>query len=368
VFLNSDYPANLLFDSNGDLISLYRILRRDGDGFVAKCQELFTVENNTAKRFYELRTEFNEGGAAVRRAALFVFLNRHCYNGLCRYNQKGEFNTPFGRYAKPYFPATEMREFARKLHDAEVAAQDFRASFAKAQRGDLVYCDPPYIPLSATANFTDYASGGFSLKDQADLASCCLAAAQKGATVVISNHDSPVARELYRAASSIIAVQVSRTISCDGENRGKVNELIAVFKPVSTPGPLHKDSHLTGARTLGQPLDKNQGQSRMRTLNNTMRGWLLENHYEDVAALIDDVIEKWERTSTRTRRNWWDVLAGDKKGNPSVIAGVAFPVLRAARLRKNLAVTANCICRNEAETFPPVRITDRWPTKKNYGS
>lgn len=111
----------------------------------------------------------------------------------------------------------------------------------------------------------------------------------------------------------------------------------------------------------------NQSQVCMRTLNNTMRGWLLENHYEDVAALIDEVVQKWERNGIRTRRNWWDVLAGDKKGDPSVIAGVSFPVLKAARLRKNLDVTASCLCRNEAETFPPVRITARWPTKNNYG-
>lgn len=231
VFLNSGYGANVLCDSNADLIFVYRILQRDGDSFVTRCQGLFTPKNNSAERFYELRAEFNAGANPERRAALFVYLNRHCYNGLCRYNQKGVFNTPFGRYTKPYFPGCEMKEFARKLQKAEVVAQDFRATFLKVQRGDVVYCDPPYIPLSATANFTGYASGGFSAKDQADLASCCVNAAKAGATVIISNHDSPLARTLYQAASSIIPVQVTRTISCDGENRGKVNELIAVFAP-----------------------------------------------------------------------------------------------------------------------------------------
>jgi len=101
----------------------------------------------------------------------------------------------------------------------------------------------------------------------------------------------------------------------------------------------------------------------MIAAKNTMRGWLLENNYEDVAALIDEVIQQWKSNGTRTRRNWWDVLAGDKKGNPAVIAGRTFPVLRAARLRKNLEVTSNCLCRNENEVIPPVRKTKRWPTR-----
>ncbi|MGA2866271.1 MAG: hypothetical protein ABSF95_17495 [Verrucomicrobiota bacterium] len=102
----------------------------------------------------------------------------------------------------------------------------------------------------------------------------------------------------------------------------------------------------------------------MKTLINTTRRWLLENHYEDVASLIDEVAGKWENEGVRTRRNWWDVLAGDREGGPATVKGVKFPVLRAARIRKGWKVTANCLCRSRNEQIPPARKTARWPAEK----
>lgn len=233
-FLNTDYPANVLCDSNAGLIRLYQVLQQQGGKFVRQCASLFTPENNRADRFYALRAEFNREGDPERRAALFVYLNRHCYNGLCRYNQDGRFNTPFGRYERPYFPRDEMLEFAARLDSATLKVQDFRVSLSEAKSGDVVYCDPPYVPLSPTANFTSYASGGFSPEDQNDLAARSMEAARRGATVVVSNHDTELTRRLYQQASQIVPVLVSRTISCDGENRGRAKELIAVFTAAST--------------------------------------------------------------------------------------------------------------------------------------
>jgi DNA adenine methylase len=233
LFLNTDYPANLLCDSNADLIRLYLVLQQQRGKFVRQCANLFTPENNREDRFYAFRAEFNQEGDPERRAALFVYLNRHCYSGLCRYNQNGEFNTPFGRYERPYFPRDEMLEFALRLDSATLKVQDFRVSLSEARDGDVVYCDPPYVPLSATANFTSYASGGFSAQDQTDLAARSIEAARRGASVMVSNHDTALTRRLYQEASQIVPVLVSRTISCDGENRGKAKELIAVFTAAS---------------------------------------------------------------------------------------------------------------------------------------
>src|SRR5262245_57226929 len=92
VFLNTNYPSSLLCDSNADLVSLYQVLRQHGAKFVKECERLFISANNREDRFYKLRDEFNAGGDSRRHAALFVYLNRHCYNGLCRYNQDGGFN------------------------------------------------------------------------------------------------------------------------------------------------------------------------------------------------------------------------------------------------------------------------------------
>jgi DNA adenine methylase len=231
VFLNTDYPDNLLADSNADVINLYKILQADGETFIKRCRKIFIPENNKESRFYELRDEFNAAADLQRRAELFIYLNRHCYNGLCRYNKSGRFNTPFGRYSNPYFPANEMMEFAEKLSTAKLVAQDFRPTLAEATAGEVVYCDPPYVPLSASASFTTYAVGGFGPKDQAELAACCLGASRRGVMVLVSNHDTPETRELYKDAQQIVSLLVQRMISCNGAKRNKAEELIAVFAP-----------------------------------------------------------------------------------------------------------------------------------------
>lgn len=230
VFLNTDYPRAVLADSNSDLIHLFELLRDNGEQFIQQCQRLFSPESNQEDKFYDLREEFNQCRDKSRRSAIFIYLNRHCFNGLCRYNASGNFNTPFGRYDKPYFPEAEMRAFSAKLADTDLYVQDFRQTMAGAKRGDVVYCDPPYLPLSATANFTAYAAGGFGMEAQQELATACEAAASRGATVVISNHDTDLGRKIYGGADRIVSLMVARMISCDGANRNKAKELIAVYR------------------------------------------------------------------------------------------------------------------------------------------
>src|SRR5437867_661263 len=99
----------------------------------------------------------------------------------------------------------------------------------------------------------------------------------------------------------------------------------------------------------------------MKPLNNTVRRWLIENNYDDIATLIDQVMLVWERKGVRTRRNWWEVLAGDREGNQRTIEGITLPVLRAARIHQRMRVTDNCLCRNPNEIIPPARKTGRWP-------
>ncbi len=235
VFLNTSYPENLLADSNSELVNVFRVLKTYGQTFVDHCRRMFVTENNCKDRYCQLRNEFNTATATPeRKAVLFIYLNRHCFNGLCRFNAAGKFNTPFGRYDQPHFPGAEMLTFSRKLETAELRAQDFRLTLAEAAAADVVYCDPPYVPLSQTASFTDYAGGGFGPTDQGDLVACCLAAVGRGATVLISNHETPETRELYRDASQIVPLMVKRTISCKGDGRNKVGELIAVFKPTAS--------------------------------------------------------------------------------------------------------------------------------------
>ena len=229
VALNLGFEENILADSNADVVGLYQSLAADPENFVRECRRLFSSATNTETAFYRIRDEFNGTRDVFRRACLFVYLNRHGYNGLCRYNSKGGFNVPFGKYDAPYFPSEEFAHMTDLLAKAELRCADFRMVIADASRGDFVYCDPPYSPVSVTANFTSYAKGGFTHADQVDLVAACQAAAERGATVVVSNHDTPVTRELYANASHLVELQVSRLISCDGANRTKASELLVVF-------------------------------------------------------------------------------------------------------------------------------------------
>jgi DNA adenine methylase len=228
VWLNTSYPSALLADANQDLIACYQHLKRYGPDFIQACQAYFTSENNTPQQYYALRDRFNASQDPWERATLFVYLNRHGYNGLCRYNAAGEFNVPFGRYQKPYFPATEMHSFWQRAKKTTFRCADFREILAKAKPGDVVYCDPPYVPLSKTANFTDYSAGGFTEQDQTDLTHWAEILSSQGIPVLISNHSTPFTNKAYRNAQ-IERFAVQRFISCNGNNRHHANELLALF-------------------------------------------------------------------------------------------------------------------------------------------
>lgn len=228
LFLNTEYSANLLADSNPDLINLFKLIQKEGQGFISYCQGLFVPENNTELAFYQLREEFNATNDLRRKASLFVYLNRHCFNGLCRYNSKGGFNVPYGRYTKPALPEKEMYYFYEKSQHAVFEVADFITTMEKAKTGDVVYCDPPYVPLSATSSFTSYSKGGFGLDEQNALADMAKKLQKKGITVVISNHDTVFTNEVYHPAK-IITFDVQRFISSDTKNRNAVGELLAVF-------------------------------------------------------------------------------------------------------------------------------------------
>lgn len=229
VFLNTDYPAYLIADSNSDVIRLYRYLQREGMRFIRYCQTFFTPGNNEQDRYLAFREEFNSTRNRRRRAALFLYLNRHGYNGLCRYNASGIYNVPFGRYRKPYFPEKEMLYFWEKSRKAVFVCADFDTIMKRAKKGDVLYCDPPYEPLTATANFTAYSAGGFTAGQQVRLAKLAGQLAGKGISVLISNHATPSILAQYGDAECVV-MPVRRSISCNGENRHHVDEVLALFR------------------------------------------------------------------------------------------------------------------------------------------
>ena len=228
VFLNTDFEEYWLNDINQDLIDLYLWLQQSPETYIREAVRLFIPENNVKECYLDYRAEFNETGAGLRRSILFLYMNRFGYNGLCRYNKKGGFNVPFGRYKRPYFPEKELRAFAEKSKRATFTCLPFEQVFDQVEVGDVVYCDPPYAPLSTTASFTSYAGNGFSSADQQSLADCAFKCSQNKAPVLISNHDLASSRDWYRQAS-LSQLDVRRTISRNGNGRNMVRELLALY-------------------------------------------------------------------------------------------------------------------------------------------
>lgn len=231
VFLNTNYSSYILNDINQDLISLYKLLQTAPDAFIQDAKALFNAEHNQSDVYYQLRAEFNSSSDSYFRSLVFLYMNRHGYNGLCRYNKSGGYNVPFGKYKRPYFPESELNFFAEKAQRASFVCEDYRKTFTRANNGDVIYCDPPYVPLSKTASFTSYAGNGFGLDEQADLANAAEeVSSDKSVTVLISNHDTIWTRKIYEHAAKAKSIQVARTISQKGHKRTKVAELLALYK------------------------------------------------------------------------------------------------------------------------------------------
>ncbi len=233
VFINMDeYEKYFVYDINPDLINLYNNLKNNGRDFIDLCEKYFIVENNNSERYYELRKEFNSinDKTSIYRSALFVYLNRHCFNGLCRYNSRGEFNVPIGKYSKPYFPREEMEYFFEKSQNVEFIVADFREAFSVANKQEscFIYCDPPYVSedLNKNEGFNTYSKEAFSVQDQIDLA---ILASETTHTCLVSNHSTAFTKEIYKSAK-IFEFDVKRFIAAKKENRRDAKELLALFK------------------------------------------------------------------------------------------------------------------------------------------
>ncbi|EDZ4356011.1 Dam family site-specific DNA-(adenine-N6)-methyltransferase [Salmonella enterica] len=231
VFLNSDkHACFLLADANTDLINLYQMLAVVPDTVIRHARVMFDRLND-AESYTALREEFNaQVMDAPERAAAFLFLNRHCFNGLIRYNRNNQFNVGWGKYPSPYFPEEEIRAFTEMAHNCVFMAAGFHRTLALAGEGDVVYCDPPYEPMPGKDGFTHYAAGGFTWDDHIALAECCVAAHQRGARVVIGNSTAPRIIDLYsQHGFEIRYISARRSISSKGSTRETAKDLVAIL-------------------------------------------------------------------------------------------------------------------------------------------
>ena len=213
-------------DSNRELIDLYEAIRDTPEELMAELDRL--ARRYCEGFYYELRA--SGPGSRVARAARTLFLNKTGYNGLYRQNSKGGFNVPFGkrRRCPALYERANLLRVSERLAQAELVHGDFEAILRRARRGDFVYCDPPYEPLSTTSSFNCYLASGFTWREQVRLRDAAEKAARRGAVVMISNSSAPLIPHLY-GDWPMHRISARREINSKASGRGEIAELCIVL-------------------------------------------------------------------------------------------------------------------------------------------
>lgn len=231
-------------DINAELINTYTIVRDNVDDLIEMLYTLqkgfITLDTENRKNYYaEKRDRFNslkvndDINENIEKAALMIFLNKTCFNGLYRVNKKGFFNVPMGSYKNPLICDEEnLRKVSQKLQNVKIVCGDYRESVNFIDENTFIYFDPPYRPITNTASFTAYTENLFNDKEQIELANFVNAMDKKGAKIVISNSDPKNTNaednffdEIY-AKHNINRIEANRMINSNGASRGKIKELL----------------------------------------------------------------------------------------------------------------------------------------------
>lgn len=226
VYFSLQHERAILGDSNRDLMNCYTVIKEHLDELI---QALHGYQQHVADKdyYYTIRAQKPDILSPVEQAARFIYLNKTCYNGLYRVNQKGEFNVPFGKHERPptLYDGDNLREISQLLQNAELIEGDFGETALLASEGDFVYLDPPYYRTPKKNSFTSYSINSFGKKEHARLAKAFQELDNKGCIVVLTNSDKRFIRNLYRDYV-IKPVMTNRMINCKGSGRGNFPELI----------------------------------------------------------------------------------------------------------------------------------------------
>lgn len=234
-----------LNDSNPDLVITYKIVKNEIDALTKK---LSTLAKDTGKEAYDRIRNYSPKGD-VSRAARFIYLNKTCFNGLWRVNSKGIFNVPFGKLKNPkIFDKENLQACSKRLQGAHITGLDFSKAVMKATRGDLVYFDPPYLPLSSSANFSKYAKDDFSKNDHVRLAETIKVLIDKGVHVILSNSDTDQSREIFGPILNLRQIPMNRSISASGTSRKPVMEILGVSFPIKKGRQLSTFTQISKAK------------------------------------------------------------------------------------------------------------------------
>lgn len=213
----------ILSDNNKDLIECYETVQKRPDAIITYLEQY--LSNTCEEYYYQMREKYNTSKHSIARAALFIYLNKTCFNGIWRVNKKGEFNVPYGFKEPPALPSKEeLRNVSISLSNVELIHSDYKEAVKNAKRDDFIYFDPPYLPLNGTSCFTRYTRDRFTKDDHDELALLAKKLTSKGCYVLISNADGPYIRSLYEDDFNIFELEVTRWIRSDGK-RYKVKEV-----------------------------------------------------------------------------------------------------------------------------------------------
>jgi DNA adenine methylase len=215
-----------LSDSNADLIEAFVAVRDQVDAVIAELAR--HADRHSETHYYKVRDKLPGELFPAARAARLIYLNRTCFNGLYRVNASGHFNVPMGRYVRPtILDADNLRAVSASLAGTRLADRPFTRVLDDARPGDFVYFDPPYVPVSKTANFTGYTRGAFGPADQEELARVYRELDARGCRLMLSNSDTPLARKLYDGFF-LHRLNARRNINSKGDRRGPVGELVVL--------------------------------------------------------------------------------------------------------------------------------------------
>src|SRR3989344_5342594 len=212
-------------DLNKELITTYKVIKNDVEKLISSLKK----HQTNKEYFLEVRAQDPNTLSDMNVASRFIFLNRTCFNGLYRVNSKGGFNVPFGKYTNPLICyEVNLRRVSVSLQNIEIDHQDYKKVLEKARKGDFVYFDPPYYPISKTSSFTSYTKESFLDKEQIELRDTFVELHKRGCFVMLSNSDTPFINKIYSdiRGVKINKVEAGRAINSNGSGRGKITEVL----------------------------------------------------------------------------------------------------------------------------------------------
>jgi len=231
--LAAKLPSKNLYinDINGDLINLYLTIKDQPNELISELKKL--KKDTSKERYYEIRT-LKPSKHNYINAARFIYLNKTSFNGIHRVNSKGEFNVPYGNIKEPkIFDEDNIHALSIYLKEAKIRNQSYISALSDARKGDLVYLDPPYIPLNTTSSFSKYAKDDFLELDQYGLRGCIEGLNKRGVNILFSNSSSPLVKDIFGDILDLRTITLQRNIGASVESRGKIKETLGVNYDIS---------------------------------------------------------------------------------------------------------------------------------------